>query len=82
MNSFPSEQDKKRLAGLVAYPYRLIVLFVAVGEVIFVTSHIFECQDRGTLLPFVAPSNRYISLSGIPYVSLSLGKASNHIPSA
>jgi len=52
MNSFPSEQDKKRLAGLVAYPYRLIVLFVAVGEVVFVTSHIFECFASAFLLDY------------------------------
>ncbi|KAL0391387.1 UNVERIFIED_CONTAM: hypothetical protein Slati_4568700 [Sesamum latifolium] len=32
-----------------------------------------------SLVTFGKP--RYISLSGIPYVSLSLGKASNHIPS-
>lgn len=52
MNSFPSEQDKKRLAGLVAYPSRLIVLFVAVGEVVFFTSHIFECFASAFLLDY------------------------------
>ncbi|KAL0286070.1 UNVERIFIED_CONTAM: hypothetical protein Scaly_2802300 [Sesamum calycinum] len=39
----------------------------------------FVASRQMSLVTFGKP--RYISLSGIPYVSLSLGKASNHIPS-